>query len=77
MYVTTEYRGPDPESECLVQVFGKAMDEVVRRIVAPVDQRVMAVHYLHTVTILERRDIGLFSQIAGQGVRTSVTNSLG
>src|SRR5688572_10225011 len=55
--VSLEERRPDGEAEPLVQELDEAVEEVVRRLVAAVDERVLAVDDRHAgLVVAQRRD---------------------
>ena len=74
VHVALEQRGLDLQAQHVVQVLDEAVDEVVGRGVAAIDQRVVAVDRPRTSGSSSRRGVrwGLCSHRSGQEVRTSV-----
>ena len=56
MNVAAKFGGLDLQVEVVVEEFNVTVNAMIRRLVAPVDQRIMAVNHLHFALVLRERD---------------------
>ena len=68
MDVPSEGRGPDLQAQLLVEIVNEAVDEVIRELVALVDQRIVALDRADGgIGLVQRGDVGVVRPKLGAG----------